>query len=69
MVRVYLNFNPAEGYPVGPSTFYECSKCGDVIPSNPVEGTGCTCRNIFVDVDAGRISVRDDSKMKVFKET
>lgn len=67
--RSYLNFDPVAGYPAGPDIFYECSKCGGVIPSEPKDGIGCSCRNIFIDVDAGRVSIRDDSMMKIFKES
>jgi len=64
--RIYLN--PVAGYPAGPDIFYECSRCKDVIASEPEDGIGCSCKNIFIDVDAGRVSVRDESMMQIFRE-
>lgn len=68
MKRKYLNFDPSKGYILGPNIFYECLRCGDVLPSQPEDGLGCSCRNIFIDVDAGRISVKDDSLLKIFEK-
>ena len=65
--RKYVTFNPVSGYPAGKDLSYECSKCGDVIPSIPTDVASCSCRNIVIDTDAGRVSVKDDSQMKIFK--
>jgi hypothetical protein len=64
--RSYVPFDPRSGYPTGDNLYYECTICGDTLPSLPEDGIGCSCRNIFIDVDAGRMSVRDDSKIKLF---
>ncbi|KUM52367.1 hypothetical protein AR688_08680 [Rheinheimera sp. EpRS3] len=66
--RRYLNFNLDHGYPVGKGIYYECIICGDVIPSHPEEGMGCSCRNIFIDVDAGRVSIKNESQFKAFEK-
>lgn len=68
MGRNYLVFDPLKGYPSGKNVFYECERCGDSIPSQPDDGIGCSCRNIFIDVDAGRVSVKDETKFKVFEK-
>jgi hypothetical protein len=67
MKKDYLVFDPRNGYPRGKDIFYECERCGDIIPSQPEDGIGCTCRNIFIDVDAGRVSVKEATKFSVFK--
>ncbi|WP_367154090.1 hypothetical protein [Methylomonas sp. HYX-M1] len=66
MSRNYLQFDPDKGYPAREDIYYECGKCGGVIPSKPQGGIGCQCRNIFIDVDAGRVSIKDESKFKIF---
>ena len=62
-----IPFDPRTGYPAGPDLAYECLQCGDSLPSQPQENHGCRCGNIFVDVDAGRISVRDDHLVRLFR--
>ena len=64
--RNYVNFNPRDGYPAKLGLFYECTRCGDVVASVPKDNIGCKCDNIFIDVDAGRIAVRDVSQVKLF---
>lgn len=68
MIREYFEFDPKKGYPVGRDIYYECIECGSVIPSTPKDGLGCLCRNIFIDVDAGRVSVKRESQFRVFKK-
>jgi hypothetical protein len=62
----YIPFNPSGGYPAGDEVYYECGVCGEEVPSMPKYATACKCRNIIVDVDAGRVSVRDIAKFHVF---
>ena len=45
--------------PAGGDIYYLCSLCGDRIESIPIHGAACECRNIIVDVDAGRISIKN----------
>ena len=64
--KQYIAFDPPEGYPAGRGIFYECCKCGDDLPSAPVGGVACSCRNVVVDGDAGRVSVKNDEQLKIF---
>jgi hypothetical protein len=64
--KTYVSFNPSAGYPAADNLYYECTKCGEVIPSIPKDNIMCSCRNILIDVDAGRISIKDHSKVKLF---
>lgn len=66
--RQYIDFDPSRGWPTGPDLSYECTICGDVLPSLPEDGVGCSCRNIFIDVDAGKMAVKNEAKVKLFKE-
>lgn len=66
MNKTYVEVNHSAGYPIGDSVFYECGKCGEELSSNPPHAIACKCRNIVVDTDAGRISVKDESQFKVF---
>lgn len=63
--RTYYDYDPATGYPAGSDLYYECLKCGDVIPSKPPDSTACSCRNIMIDVDYGRLKIQDHSKAKL----
>lgn len=53
-----------EGYPAAPNCFYECLRCGDILPSAPDDATPCKCRNVIIDL--GRTSVGDPSVVKYF---
>ena len=60
-------FDPKLGYPVGKNLYYECTECEDRIPSMPPDSIGCSCGNLFIDVDAGRVSVRRDAHIKLWR--
>ena len=66
MKRNYVLFDVRTGYPTGDDLYYECGICGDALPSLPKDGLGCTCGNIFIDVDAGKVAVKDHSKIRAF---
>ncbi|HVS32820.1 MAG TPA: hypothetical protein VMS98_15355 [Thermoanaerobaculia bacterium] len=55
--------------PNGSDLFYECLRCSDVIPSLPRDNIGCTCGNVFVDIDAYRVAIDDYSKIRVLRRT
>lgn len=67
--RKYRTFDPSVGYPAGAFLFYECLRCGDIVPSMPDDSAHCTCRNVMIDVDYGRISVQDVSQIRLFSES
>lgn len=64
--RKYIESDLMLGYPSGSFVFYECVKCGDILPGLPDRGIGCSCRNIFIDVDAGRVSVKYSPLLRMF---
>jgi|ERR1043166_168284 hypothetical protein len=64
--REYQDLDSAKPPPAGTNLFYECSVCGNVIPSTPTKGARCRCRNIVVDGDSRRIEIRDRAKVKLF---
>lgn len=64
MDRNYLNVDFSKGYPVGADIRYECGVCGGTLPSMPEHSVACKCRNVIVDVDAGRVAVKDGSKFR-----
>jgi len=65
--RSYVDFDQTIGYPGSKSLYFECGLCGDYIPSQPKESVSCKCMNILIDVDAGRVSVKKEKLIKVFK--
>jgi hypothetical protein len=62
--RIYYQFDPASGYPAGNGMFYECLGCNDILPSLPKVSIICTCKNISIDVDYGRISIKNNRKTR-----
>jgi hypothetical protein len=64
--RVYHSFDPNAGYPAGGNLYYECVTCGVVLPSSPSDSTLCSCGNIAIDVDYGRISIKDHAAARLF---
>ncbi len=68
MKKEYIKTDFKHGYPSGKNIFYECEICSDVIPSAPVALAQCSCKNIIIDPSFGRIIIREESKIKVFKK-
>jgi hypothetical protein len=60
--REYRTFDHTKGYPKEKNCFYECLKCGDVIPAEPDDAVSCKCRNIGI--DQGRFIALDPAKLK-----
>lgn len=67
--RIYIPFDPSVGYPFGDDLYYECLKCGAVIPSSPQDYIECTCGNIWVDPGYGRVGVKDNRLLRIFQRT
>ena len=67
MSRKYIKFNVAVGYPAGDALRYECTICGETVPSAPEYAEACKCRNIIVDADAGRVAVKNPERMKIYE--
>lgn len=65
--RQYLTLDLSKGYPAGKDLYYECLKCGDVIPSLPDDDISCKCRNIMVDIGASRFKLYDPTKARLFR--
>jgi hypothetical protein len=63
----HQKFNFKRGYPFAPNLFYECLECNELVHSAPKNCVACSCRNIIVDADAGRMAVRDDSQIRLVK--
>jgi hypothetical protein len=68
-MKTYQSFDPTKGYPAGSNLFYECLKCGEVVPSYPKDDTGCKCGNIAIDVSGARMFVQDHGQIKLFSLT
>ena len=70
-MRAYLTFDPKQGNPAGRDIAYECLVCGGTVASMPRddEPWQCTCGNIRVDADAGRVSVKNDAQLRAFRTT
>ena len=62
----YLDVDQVRGYPAGETIRYECLVCGDTLMSIPPHAVACKCRNIIVDVDSGRVTVKDATKFRAY---
>jgi hypothetical protein len=68
MAIVRHPFDPSRGNPVGPGIRYECEVCGTVLDSDASHALACKCYNLILDIDAGRISAKDASKVRVLQD-
>src|ERR1700674_3821669 len=63
-ILLSVEYNPDEGYPAEVDLYFKCTDCQFMIKSLPhshAEAT-CTCGNLSIDIDTGRLSVRDHNK-------
>jgi hypothetical protein len=64
--KIYINFDPTEGYPVEENLYYECQNCASIICSMPNDSLSCECGNIRIDVHYGRLAMRNNELMRLF---
>jgi len=67
-MRKYINFDHSKECPSRENLYYECIKCADVIPSKPGKNMRCTCHNIMIDWDAGKLAILDYNLVRLFEE-
>lgn len=65
--KKYHLFDHQKGYPSAEGYYYECLICRDIIPSKSANSIHCSCRNIMLDADYGRLVIRDNKKIKFFE--
>lgn len=64
-----IPFDPSQGFPAAADLYYECGKCKDLVPSRPEDNVRCSCGSISVDVDAGRLSAKNEKALRLFRLT
>ena len=52
----------------GKNVYYKCTKCNDLIPSIPKDNVGCSCGNLFIDIDYFRLSIEDYNHFTVVQK-
>lgn len=67
-----IEFDETKGYPYGMDLFYECQICQRIVPSLPDKKNRdteveCSCGNLIVDADAGRLYVSKPNSVKLYK--
>ncbi len=67
MSEEIIAYDFKKGYPAGIDLFYECVTCHQRLPSIPVDNIGCSCGNIFIDIDAGRFSAENDEHVRLVR--
>lgn len=61
-------FDESKGFPAGEGLYYECLLCGSRRSTFDVKDAGfCECRNLHVDVDYCRISVKTPGSVKLIE--
>jgi len=60
-------YDASRGYPANKNLYYECPLCHSWIPSLPDDyaEARCTCGHIEIDIDWGRLSVRDQTRQPI----
>jgi hypothetical protein len=57
----------SRGYPADPTFFFRCLACGEFVCSIPKQNHSCSCKNVRIDCDAGRISIESNDKAVVYQ--
>jgi hypothetical protein len=66
-IRQYLTIRLGH-YPSDDDLYYECLGCGEIIESLAKPGTRCRCGNFSISASTTRIDVRDQSKLRLFRQ-
>jgi len=54
-----IEFDETKGFPTGKGLYYECKLCGARRSTVNIKEAGfCECRNLHIDIDYSRISVK-----------
>lgn len=65
-VEVY--FDESKGFPIGESLYYECELCGTRLSTVNIREAGfCECRNLHIDVDYCRVSIKTHGSVKLLE--
>jgi hypothetical protein len=67
LLIVDVNHIAGTALPVSDQIFYQCINCWTILQSNSSDNAYCVCRNVFVDVDAGRAGARDEQLLRVLQ--
>ena len=61
------HFDDKVSNPRGVGIYYRCDICGDMLYSYSPHAVACSCRNLVLDVDAGRISAKAPNKVSIME--
>lgn len=64
-MRKYLDFDSKRGFRSKRNLYYECTICGALVSSQPKVAANCSCSNIRIDAEARRMSVKDESNIRL----
>jgi hypothetical protein len=63
-----IEFDETKGFPTGEGLYYECELCGSRRSTVNIKEAGfCDCRNLHVEVDYCRISVKKPESVKLIE--
>lgn len=66
---VDLHHQLREALPASDKIFYQCLRCWDILPSLPEDNLYCACKNVSIDIDAGRAGANDETLLRVLEIT
>lgn len=59
------SFNLSQRLPQYPGYLWECTNCGDFVPTCPAVSLSCTCSNIVIDAKLKQVQVGDESYLRL----
>lgn len=66
MKCVEIDYDESKGYPTGEGLYYECKRCGSRVSTVNIREAGfCKCRNLHIDVDYCRVSIKSPGSVRL----
>lgn len=59
------DFNLSQCLPQYPGYLWECTNCGDFVPTHPAVSLSCTCSNITINAELKQIQIADESCLRL----
>ncbi|CAM4489944.1 MAG: hypothetical protein LEGION0403_FIIPPAGN_02884 [Legionella sp.] len=56
----------SNGFPISEDIIYKCNICGDEFISLQPYAVDCCCRNLIIDADSGRVSIKNLDQLVAF---
>ena len=68
MKYVEVEFDETKGFPAGDGLYYECKLCGGRRSTFNLKEAGfCKCRNLHIDIDYCRVSIKQPGTVRLLE--